>query len=72
MYVYVMWKQSFLLSGGSRKPFNLLMCNCSASWAQDSCAFHILWQAVSMLLSLLLLLLIAQLTCFFAKFLANI
>lgn len=30
--LFVIWKQPFLLSAGSRKPFNLLMCNCAASW----------------------------------------
>lgn len=32
--MFVIWKQPFLLSAGSRKPFNLLMCNCAAFWAR--------------------------------------
>lgn len=49
-----MWKQPFLLSAGSRKPFNLLMCNCAGATGatrtqqapgggRGPCAFHILW-----------------------------
>lgn len=30
--MFVIWKQAFLLSAGSRKPFNLLMCNCAPCW----------------------------------------
>lgn len=58
--VYVMWKQPFLLSAGSRKPFNLLMCNCAASQGPGTgdLAHSISCGKAPVLL--------AQLTCFFS------